>query len=61
MLLLLLITGQAQDSVIMSHMQDRMELVVLVIFLPSYVVRCSIYITTSYSVATGEACHNPIQ
>jgi len=48
------------DRVIMGHMQDRMELVVFMIFLLSYVAWCSIYFSTSYSSATGETCHNLI-
>ena len=46
------------DEVITGSMQDKMELVVLAVILPSYMVWCVLYILTNMREADREACHN---
>ena len=46
------------DEVITGSMQDKMELVVLAVIPPSYMVWCVLYILTNMREADREACHN---
>ena len=49
------------DEVITGSMQDKMELVVLAVILPSYVVWCVFYILTNMRESDREACNNLVQ
>ena len=46
------------DEVITGAMQDKMELVFLIMILPSYMVWCLVFIWENFMESTQETCHN---